>query len=101
MQFEDSEFGRVEYLRSRIAEMYRTGASYPELGSIALELLTIRNSLEKKTERMPKAKVKKFSQVLKELEQTVISLYMLNILNEKRQHTVGDYLFREYSIYQR
>lgn len=101
MQVEYANFERIELLRVRVTEMYRAGINFPELGTIALELLTIRNELETKSAEMPKENLKKFTHALRELEKTVISLYMLNLLSEKRQHRIEDYLFRDYSIYSR
>jgi hypothetical protein len=101
MEIESSNFERIEYLRSRVARMYSSGISSCELGNVALELLAIRNDLETKSDKLPKEKLKKFMQSLRELEKTVISLYMLNMLSEKRRQGIEDYLFHEYSIYQK
>jgi hypothetical protein len=87
---------RVGYLNSRVAELYRSGVTSAELGNIALELLALRNDIEtRKTENSTEALGQ-----LRELEKMVISLYMLNILGEKKPK-VTDYLFREYAIYER
>ncbi len=87
---------RVGYLNSRVAELYRSGVTSAELGNIALELLALRNEIEtRKTE----SSIEVLNQ-LRELEKMVISLYMLNILGEKKPK-VTDYLFRQYTIYER
>lgn len=101
MQIEHEQFKRIEYLRSRVADMYSSGINSSELGNIALELLALRNELETKPSKLPKGKLKKFKQSLRELEKTVISLYMLNMLSEKPHRRIENYLFREYSIYQK
>lgn len=49
MQKEHEEFKRIEYLRSRVAEIYSSNPSSYELGNVALELLAIRNDLESKS----------------------------------------------------
>jgi len=101
MQLEHEQFKRIDYLRSRVAEMYSSGIKSSELGTIALELLAIRNDLETKTNKLPREKLKKYRQSLRELEKTVISLYMLNMLSEHRQHGIEDYVSQKYSIYQK
>src|SRR4030067_2849628 len=101
MQIEHEEFKRIEYLRSRVAELYSSGSSSCELGNVALELLAARNDLETKSSKLPKEDLKKYMNSLRELEKTVISLYILNVLSTKKRHGIEDYLFREYPIYQK
>lgn len=101
MEIEIPEIEKIEFLRSRVAEMYRVGVNFTELGNIALELLTVRNTLENKIDTIPKENMKKYSQTLKELEKTVISLYMLSIIDGKKKQGIEDYLFKEYTIFKR
>jgi hypothetical protein len=86
----------MEYLNSRVAQLFTSGASSSELGSIALELLAFRNDLESRQNEGADEGLRR----LRELEKMVISLYMLNILGEKKTK-VTDYLFRPYVIYER
>jgi hypothetical protein len=101
MQIEHEQFQRIEYLRSRVADMYSSGSDSYELGNIALEILAIRNNLETKSKKIPREKLEKYMKSLHELEKTVISLYMLNMINEKREHGIEDYFFREYPTYEK
>jgi hypothetical protein len=102
MQIETDQFKKIAYLRSRVAEMYGSGVNSSELGNVALELLAIRNDLETKSDELSKEKLEKFTQSLRELEKTVISLYMLSMLSDNKQHGIEGHLFRrQYSIYQK
>ena len=92
----DTHVKRMEYLNSRVAQLFTSGASSSELGSIALELLAFRNDLESRQREGSDEALRQ----LRELEKMVISLYMLNILGEQKTK-VTDYLFRQYIIYER
>ncbi len=100
MQIEHAKFERIEYLRSRVAEMYRSGINSLELGSIALELLAIRNEVECKCE-IPVENDSIFAKAVRDLEKTVVSLYMLSCLGERRAFGKENYFYQEFPLYKR
>jgi hypothetical protein len=101
MQVEPAKFERIEYLRSKVADMYRCGVNSPELGTIALELLTIRNEIETRCDDMPCEKTNRYAKIVRDLEKAVVSLYMLSRMNDKRVFSKENFFFQPYSLYKR
>lgn len=105
MQYDDiglkTNYERLAQLGSRVAEMYRIGASTTALGGAALELLTLRNRFEEHKKKMKPKELESVNKSLQELEKSIISLYMLSVMNEKRTHRIQDYMFNDYTIFER
>lgn len=88
-------------LNARVADMYHTGASLPSLGNMALELLALKSRFDEHKGEMNVKTYETVNKTLQELEKSIISLYMLSLMGEKKTRRVQDYLFSEYSIYER
>jgi hypothetical protein len=90
----EAKIDRLEYLRSRIAEAYQSGAISSDLGDLALEILILRSELEES--RTPESK--KMLDELRELEKSLISIYLLTRLGRERRVFSRTY---SYSVFHR
>jgi len=82
---------RIDYLARRIASIStRTPIRLDELGSLALEVLVMRNNLEnfleEKRSKKQKEAAKKALKQLRELEKGIIHLYFLSAFQRQRFH---------------
>ena len=88
-------------LNAQVAAMYHTGANLSGLGNMALELLALKSRFEEHKGDMNVKTFEAVNKALQELEKSIISLYMLGLMGEKKSRRVQDYLFNDYSIYER
>jgi hypothetical protein len=94
----------LDHLRGRIAAAYQKGRDPKELGDIALELLVRKTEIERKLDESPtfasKKEIEGTLEGLRELEKTIVSLYMLNRLRkDKPADSFLDFISRNYTIY--
>jgi len=102
---EEYDEGRLRYLASQIANLATGDFTPDQLGNIALEILVVRNKVEnvlEKGSKEEKKRAKKVLEQLKQLETSVIQLYILGKLRKQRSENLFlDYLTRNYSFLER
>ncbi len=83
---------RVEYLRSRIVEAFQSEEEDKNIGNLALEIILLRNEYEDAKDESSKKILKE----LRDLEKTLISLYMMGKLDVP---DLKEYKSRNYRIF--
>jgi hypothetical protein len=96
-----TNYERLARLGAQIAEMYQTGSDVVGLGNVALELITIRSQFEQYETEMDAKARESVNKTIRELEKSIVSLYMLNMIGEKRRRNKEFQFFNDYVMYQR
>ncbi len=80
---------QLQHIRNEIVEAYQKDGESSELGNLALEVLMLRTELEEKDD----SESKKALEELRELEKSLISIYMMGRLKTSKRPFSKDFLY--------